>query len=67
MAAKTPIIMVSSTSIRTKYALTLRRGALSPSGPDSPSASFQDASTTTGIRIAVITIRTSAIPSAPTA
>ena len=58
MAAKTPIIIVSRTSISAKYVL----GDFC-----ALSASCQEASTTTGISTAVIPIRTSAIPSTPSA
>ncbi len=59
--------MVSSTSSSMKYVLTLRRGGGAPAGPDTPSASFHEASTTTGISTVVIKMRTRAMPSAPTA
>ena len=58
MAAKTPIIIVSRTSISAKYVFT-DRFALS--------ASCHDARRTTGISTTVIPISTSAIPSTPTA
>ncbi len=75
MAAKTPIIIVSSTSISAKYVLALcrggRAGPVTPVTGASPSAggsvSFHEASTTTGIRTTVIRMRTSAMPSTPTA
>ena len=59
MAAKTPIIIVSSTSISAKYVFGDR---FEPS-----SASCQEARITTGISTAVIPISTSAIPSTPSA
>ncbi len=58
MAAKTPIIMVSSTSTSAKNVLVLRR----PS-----SAACQEARMTTGTRMVASAISTSAMPSTPTA
>ncbi len=58
MAAKTPIIIVSRTSISAKYTLGDRFAS---------SASCQEASTTTGISTTVMPMSTSAIPSTPSA
>ena len=58
MAAKTPIIIVSSTIISAKYVLTLCFPL---------SASFQEARITTGISTADMAMRTSAMPSTPSA
>ena len=60
VAAKTPIIIVSSTSISAKYVFGDRRSS-------GLSASCHEARITTGISTAVIPISTSAIPSTPTA
>ena len=62
MAAKTPIIIVSSSRNSAKYVRTERRPSASAA-----SASFQEASSTTGISTAAIRISTSAMPSTPTA
>ena len=60
MAAKTPIIIVSSASISAKYVLGER-------WMPGPSASCQEARITTGISTAVMPMSTSAIPSTPSA
>ena len=58
MAAKTPIIIVSSTIISAKYVFTLCRPG---------SASCHEARITTGISTADMAMSTSAMPSTPTA
>jgi hypothetical protein len=64
VAAKTPIIIVSSTSSSAKN-MPAERG-LSGADP-AGSTSFQDARITIGISAAASTISTSAMPSTPTA
>ena len=71
MAAKTPISIVSSVSISAKYVLTLCRGGVwggrPPKAALPTSASFHAARITTGTSTAVMAMRTSAMPSTPTA
>ena len=73
MAAKTPITIVSSTSMSAKYVFTLRLGGVAGAGPaavdrgSAGSASCHEARMTTGMSTAVMPIRTSAMPSTPTA